>query len=61
MVYWPSFNEFIQKNIRKFTPLIEFTPYQPERSWDTVRCPKNEFFCNENDRVYEREIMIFLK
>ena len=42
-------------------PFDEFTPYQPERSWDTARCPENEFFCNENDRIYEQEIMIFLK
>ena len=23
--------------------------------------PEKEFFCNENDRVYEKKIMIFLK
>ena len=33
-----------KKITRKFTPLIEFTRYQPERSWDTARCPEKEFF-----------------
>lgn len=33
-----------KKITRKFTPLIKFTSYQPERSWDTVRCPEKEFF-----------------
>ena len=53
--------DYTKKILRKCTPLIEFTPYQPERSWDAARCPEKEFFCNENDRVYEKEMMIFLK